>query len=75
MKLKTVLFALVCTAAPLVTLAEDVAAVAQREAKNYVQALIANDYTRVLAYTHERVISRMGEKEAALGLLKKAGKK
>src|SRR5688572_13196971 len=68
MKLKLVLFAFVCVIGALNALAEDLSAAAQKEARNYAQALMASDYARVLAYTHERVITRMGEKEAALAL-------
>jgi hypothetical protein len=73
MKLKLAIFALVCAVGSLTVLAQDPATAAQKEAKSYAQALMANDYAQVLAYTHERVVTRMGEKEAALGLMKKSG--
>jgi hypothetical protein len=71
MKIKLLILALCWAIAPLTAQAQSLTAAIQKEAQKCAKAIMANDHTGVLTYTHERIISRMGGKEAARGLLQK----
>jgi len=49
--------------------ADDVTAIIQQEARRCAQSLLANNYTAILEYTHDRVIEKNGGKEKMLGAL------
>jgi hypothetical protein len=72
MKMKILLLLLFCVAGSLTARAQDLTATIQSEAQKCAKALMTNDFAGVLAYTHERVVARMGGKEAALTLLQKS---
>jgi len=56
---------------PLLAFAEDVKATIKQEAQSCAKALLASDYDGVVKYTHPRVVSLVGGKEAMVGILKK----
>lgn len=72
MKIKLLLGIACCAAAPLVAPGQRLSSAVEQEAAKYSRAVVANDYEKVLSYTHERVIDTMGKKEAAIGLMKKS---
>ncbi len=65
MKIKLLLGIACCAAVPLVAHGQRLATAVEQEAAKYSRAVVANDYEKVLSYTHERVIDTMGRKEAA----------
>ncbi len=71
MKFKLLLL-LSCTVLMLAAQAQLLTTAVEREAQKFAKALMGNDYEKVLAYTHDRVITVMGGREAALGLMKKS---
>jgi len=61
-----------CAVLPLVARGQRLTSVVEQEAAKYSRAVVANDYEKVLSYTHERVIDTMGKKDAAIERMKKS---
>ncbi len=56
---------------PLLAFAEDVKATIKQQAQSCAKALLASDYDGVVKYTHPRVVSLVGGKEAMVAVLKR----
>jgi hypothetical protein len=70
--MKPLLLALSFMMAALPAYAQSLTAAIQTEAEKCAKVLMNNDYLGVLGYTHERVVTLMGGKETARGLLQKS---
>ena len=70
--MKRIALALVVAIGSTVAFAEDITAKIKQEAEKCGKSLLSADYDGVVLYTHERVLARLGGKDAMIATLKRS---
>lgn len=66
---KNLLLAACCALTLATAQADDTTAIVQQEARRCAQSLLANNYTAIFEYTHERVVEKAGGKQKMINAL------
>jgi hypothetical protein len=63
--------ALFATIATTAAWSQEAVATIKQEAQNCAKAMLASDYDGIVRYTHPRIVTQMGGKDAVIGIMKR----
>ncbi len=68
--MKQFLLAVLIAAAPMMVSGQELVTTIKQEAQKCANAALTNDFEGIVAYTHPRIVTQIGGKEAMIGILK-----